>query len=97
MQKVLVGRELSHELRCLVICQPTQGLDVGAKQIIYEALFAKRDEGCGILLISSDLEEIFDIADRVLVIYKGRLVADLDCDETTIEEVGLYMTGANYV
>ncbi|MDD4337376.1 MAG: ABC transporter ATP-binding protein [Firmicutes bacterium] len=97
MQKTLIGRELSHQLKCLVVCQPTQGLDIGAKQVIYEAMLAQRDEGCAILLISTDLEEIFDIADRVLVIYKGRIVADLNCDETTVEEVGLYMTGATHV
>lgn len=94
MQKLLVGRELSGNARCLVISQPTRGLDIGAKRFIYDAMFEKKHSECAVLVVSTDLDEIFEIADRILVMYKGRLVGDLLRDGTTPHEVGLYMTGA---
>ena len=93
MQKLLVGRELAGDVKCLVICQPTRGLDIGAKAGIYDAVFAMRDAGCAVLTVSTDLDEIFEIADRIMVMYKGGLVADLPRSSSSPEEVGLYMTG----
>lgn len=93
MQKLLVGRELAGDVKCMVICQPTRGLDIGAKAGIYDALFAMRDAGCAILAVSTDLDEIFEIADRVVVMYKGEIAADLARADSSPEEVGLYMTG----
>jgi len=65
-----------------------------AKRFIYDAMFEKKHSECAVLVVSTDLDEIFEIADRILVMYKGRLVGDLPRDGTTPHEVGLYMTGA---
>lgn len=94
MQKLLIGREFTSDSKCLVICQPTRGLDVGAKTFVYDALLAKARSGCAVLVISTDLDEVFEIADRILVMYKGELVASLPRHGATPHEVGLYMTGA---
>lgn len=93
MQKLLIGRELAADTDCLVVVQPTQGLDIGAKKAVYDVMFRKRDAGCAILVVSTDLDEVFEIADRILVMYKGEVAAELTRDETTPQEVGLYMTG----
>lgn len=72
---------------------PTRGLDVGAAQFVREAMIGRRDQGGAVLLISADLDELFAVSDRILILYEGRIVGEKKPDETTFEEVGLYMTG----
>lgn len=94
LQKVVVARELSGKHQCLLVLQPARGLDIGASEFIYQELFAARDEGNAILMVSADLDELFLLSDRILVIYEGEIVAELLPEQVTPEEVGLYMTGA---
>jgi ABC-type uncharacterized transport system ATPase subunit len=93
-QRVVLARSLSRDLRMLVAAQPTRGLDVGAIEFVWEQLRALRDRGVGILLISTDLDEVLALADRCYVIYKGRLVTHLRGGELDRERVGLAMGGA---
>ncbi len=74
--------------------QPTRGLDVGAIEHIHKALVAKRDAGKAVLLISLELDEVMDVPDRIIVMYEGEIVGELDPKKTTQEELGLYMSGA---
>ena len=73
--------------------QPTRGLDIGSIEYIHAQLVRQRDEGCAVLLISSELDEIMSLADRVLVMYKGQAMTLVDRDKTTKEKIGLYMAG----
>jgi len=93
-QKVIIAREFFHADRLLVLSQPTRGLDVGSIQYIHRQVVAKRDEGVGVLLNSSELDEVLALADRVAVIYRGRIVGVLDREEASRERVGLLMAGA---
>jgi len=94
MQKLVVARVLSVEHKLLVAAQPTRGVDIGASQFIYERLLRERARGTAVLLITSELSEVMALADRIGVIYNGRLVAILDNREgLTVEELGLYMLG----
>jgi simple sugar transport system ATP-binding protein len=93
-QKVIVAREFFHADRLLVLSQPTRGLDVGSIQYIHRQVVAKRDEGVGILLNSSELDEVLALADRVAVIYRGRIVGVLGREEASRERIGLLMAGA---
>jgi simple sugar transport system ATP-binding protein len=93
-QKVIVARELSRPIRLLVAAQPTRGLDVGSIEYIHSQLVQKRDEGCAVLLVSSELDEILSLADRIAVIYEGQIVATLSAAEATKERLGLLMAGA---
>jgi simple sugar transport system ATP-binding protein len=92
-QKVIVARELSRPIRLLVAAQPTRGLDVGSIEYIHSQLVQKRDEGCAVLLVSSELDEILSLADRIAVLYEGRIVATLPAKEATKERLGLLMAG----
>lgn len=92
-QKVIVARELSRNNRLIVASQPTRGLDVGSIEYIHGQLLKKRDEGCGILLISSELDEIMELSDRILVMYKGEAIVTVDADAVSKSEIGLYMAG----
>ena len=93
-QKVQIARELSREDASLIIAeQPSQGVDIGAIESIHRILVEMRDEGKAVFVISADLDEIFSISDRILVIYRGQIVADLKASDTTQEEVGRYMGG----
>ena len=74
--------------------QPTRGLDVGAISFIHEQLVKERDNGRGILLVSLELDEVMNLSDRILVMYEGEIVAELNPKETTINELGLYMAGS---
>ena len=78
----------------IVAVQPTRGLDVGAIEFIHKQLIADRDNGKAILLISLELEEVMNLSDRILVMYEGEIVGELDPKKTTVEELGLYMAGA---
>ncbi len=93
-QRVVLARELSHQPRVLVAAQPTRGLDVGAIEYMSSQLRAAADNGVGVLLISTELEEILDLADRIVVISSGRIVGGMRRDEVDIAELGLMMTGA---
>jgi len=93
-QKFIVGRELSGSPKVILAAQPTRGVDVGAQAIIWDHLMKARSEGAGILLISADLDELFSLSDRIAVIYSGSIVATLDPNKTTPEQLGLAMTGA---
>jgi general nucleoside transport system ATP-binding protein len=94
-QRVVLARELSHGPRVLVAAQPTRGLDVGAIEYMSAQLRAAADEGVGVLLISTELEEILDLADRIVVMSNGRIVGEIARDEVDLAELGLMMSGAN--
>ncbi len=93
-QKAIVAREIDKEPELLVAVQPTRGLDVGAIEYIHKQLVAQRDAGKAVLLVSLELDEVMDIPDRILVMYEGEIVGELDPRSTSQEELGLYMAGA---
>ncbi|HEX6548621.1 MAG TPA: ABC transporter ATP-binding protein [Candidatus Dormibacteraeota bacterium] len=93
-QKVVVGRELSTEPAVLLAAEPTRGVDVGSIEFIHRQLIRRRDAGLGVLLVSSELDEVLSLSDRVAVIYRGRIVAVLDSEEADRDRVGLLMAGA---
>ncbi len=93
-QKAIVAREMDKDPELLVAVQPTRGLDVGAIEHIHKQLVKKRDEGKAVLLISLELDEVMDVPDRIIVMYEGEIVGELDPKNTTQEELGLYMSGA---
>ncbi|HHU24759.1 MAG TPA: ABC transporter ATP-binding protein [Acholeplasmataceae bacterium] len=94
-QKAIVARELSLDSPLLLAVQPTRGLDVGAIEYIHKVMLRERDKGRAILLVSLELDEVFAISDRILVIYEGKIVTELDPKTTTHEEIGLYMAGGH--
>ena len=93
-QKAIVARELDRKPKLLIAVQPTRGLDVGAIEYIHKQLIAHRDAGYAVLLVSLELEEVLSVPDRILVMYEGELVGEFDPEQTTREELGLYMAGA---
>ncbi len=93
-QKAIIARELDHEHSLLVAIQPTRGLDVGAIESIHSEIVEKRDNGAAVLLISLELDEVMSLSDRILVMYEGEIVGQLDPKKTTVQELGLYMAGA---
>ena len=93
-QKVIVAREISRKHDLLLAVQPTRGLDVGAIEYIHSELVKQRDQGSAILLISLELDEVMNLSDRILVIFEGRIVAELDPKQVTVQELGLYMAGS---
>ncbi|BAC74367.1 heme ABC transporter ATP-binding protein [Streptomyces avermitilis] len=94
LQKLLIGRELAHEAPLLLVEQPTRGVDIGAVQNIHDQLIAYRDAGHAVLLVSAELSEIRGLADRVLVMYEGRVTATYPKDEADERTLGLAMAGA---
>ena len=90
-QKVVVAREFDRELRLLVLDQPTRGLDVGSIEFIHRQIIAKRDAGTAILLVSAELDEVLELSDRIVVMYRGRIVATFDGRTADKNEVGLMM------
>lgn len=92
-QKVIVARELSRPVKLLVASQPTRGLDVGSIEYIHNRLIENRDAGVAVLLVSSELDEIMQLSDRIAVIYRGRIIDILDAAKATKEKVGLLMAG----
>jgi simple sugar transport system ATP-binding protein len=91
-QKVIVARELSRDLKLLVLDQPTRGLDVGSIEFIHKQAIHKRDAGTGILLVSAELDEILELSDRIAVMYRGEIVALVDGrPAANKEEIGLLM------
>ncbi len=93
IQKAILARVLSREPRFIIASQPTRGLDVGATQYIHSKLIEARERGCGILLISEDLDEILNLSDRIMVLYNGKVMGFADKSELSREEIGLMMTG----
>jgi len=92
-QKVIIARELSRPVKFLVASQPTRGLDVGSIEYIHNQIVSKRDEGAAVLLVSSELDEIMELSDRIAVMYRGKVVKIIDADLVTKEQVGLLMAG----
>ena len=93
-QKAIVAREIDKDPELLIAVQPTRGLDVGAIEYIHKQIVAQRDAGKGVLLVSLELDEVMALSDRILVMYEGEIVGELDPKTTTVEELGLYMAGA---
>ena len=93
-QKAIIARELDRNKPLVVAVQPTRGLDVGAIEYIHGQLVAERDAGQAVLLVSLELEEVMSLSDRILVMYEGEIVGELDPKKTTVQELGLYMAGA---
>ena len=93
-QKAIIAREIEKEPGLLVAVQPTRGLDVGAIEFIHKQIVAQRDAGKAVLLVSLEMDEVLDVSDRILVMYEGEIVGQLDPKTTTPEEMGLYMAGA---
>lgn len=92
-QKVILAREFAKAKRLLLCNQPTRGLDVGAIEFVYRQLLHKRDEGCAILLASEELEDLFALSRRICVMFRGRILAVLDTEKTTYDEIGSLMAG----
>jgi len=92
-QKVIVAREIDRDPKLLIAVQPTRGLDVGAIEYIHRQLLEMRNAGHAILLISLEMEEIMNISDRILVMFDGQLVCNLNAEEATVQKLGLYMAG----
>jgi simple sugar transport system ATP-binding protein len=92
-QKVIVAREFSRPIKLLIASQPTRGLDVGSVEYIHGQIMRKRQEGCAVLLVSTELDEIMSLSDRIAVMYEGKIIAILDAEEATREQIGLLMAG----
>ncbi|MDP9275885.1 MAG: ABC transporter ATP-binding protein [Chloroflexota bacterium] len=94
-QKVIVAREFGQEVRLLVLDQPTRGLDVGSIEFIHKQVIARRDHGAAVLLVSAELDEVLELSDRVLVVFRGNIVGSFAAEEAQREKIGLLMaTGA---
>ncbi len=93
-QKAIIAREIDKEHELLVAVQPTRGLDVGAIEYVHKQLVERRDAGKAVFLVSLELEEVMNVSDRILVIYEGEIVGELNPKTTTVQELGLYMSGA---
>jgi simple sugar transport system ATP-binding protein len=94
-QKLIIGREFELNPKLLLVSQPTRGVDIGAIEFIHRKLIGLRDAGTAVLLVSAELEEVTALADRLLVIYKGKFVGEVDPKVTSNEEIGVLMTGGN--
>jgi len=95
LQKIILGRELSGDPSFIIANQPTRGLDVGSIEFVHETLIKARDKGTGVLLVSVELDEIMSLADRILVLYRGKIIGELDAGTATEEEVGILMAGGS--
>jgi simple sugar transport system ATP-binding protein len=93
-QKVIVAREFSRGVELVIASQPTRGVDVGSIEFIHERIIAERDGGAAVLIVSSELDEVMALSDRILVMFDGKVVAERRPQETTNAELGLYMAGA---
>ena len=92
-QKLIVAREFDIKPRLVLVAQPTRGVDIGATEFIHRKLIELRDAGAAVLLVSAELDEVLSLSDRVVVIYEGRLVSEVDPNAVSEEEIGLMMTG----
>ncbi|MBS3971596.1 MAG: ABC transporter ATP-binding protein [Erysipelotrichia bacterium] len=93
-QKAIIAREFERNPSCIVAVQPTRGLDVGAIEYIHRQLIKARDDGKAVLLISLELNEVLEVSDRIIVMYEGEVVGELNPKQTTQQELGLYMSGS---
>ena len=93
-QKAIVAREMDRDHKLLIAVQPTRGLDVGAIEDIHSKIVAKRDQGDAVLLVSLELDEVMNLSDRIYVMYEGEIVGEVDPKKITVQELGLYMSGA---
>ncbi len=93
LQKFIVGREIDARPKVLIVSQPTWGVDVGAAALIRNELLTLRDEGCAVLVVSEELEELFEISDRLVVIAQGRLSPSVATAQASIEQIGEWMSG----
>ena len=93
-QKAIIAREINSNCDLLIAVQPTRGLDVGAIEFIHKELIQYRDQEHAVLLVSLELDEVMNISDRILVMYEGEIVGNLDPKKTSVEELGLYMSGS---
>lgn len=94
-QKVIIARELSRPIKLLIASQPTRGLDVGSIEYIHQRLVEKRDQGCAVLLVSPELDEIISLSDRIAVMYRGKIMDILPSGQVTAEQLGLLMAGVH--
>jgi simple sugar transport system ATP-binding protein len=94
-QKLIIGREFELHPKLLLVSQPTRGVDIGAIEFIHRKLIELRDGGAAVLLVSAELEEVTALADRLLVIREGKIVGEVDPKTTSVEDIGLMMTGGN--
>jgi simple sugar transport system ATP-binding protein len=94
-QKVIVARELSHDVKLIVANQPTRGLDVGSIEYIHKEIVAMRDRGAAVLLVSAELDEVMALSDRIAVMYRGEIVTTVETGKATREQLGLWMAGAH--
>ena len=92
-QKVVLAREIQSNPQVLIAAQPTRGLDVGAIEYVHRRLVEQRDAGCAVLLVSFELDEVLDLADRILVMYGGQIVLERMSGKTDERELGIAMTG----
>jgi ABC-type uncharacterized transport system ATPase subunit len=92
-QKVVLARELSRPLRLLVVSQPTRGLDVGSMEFVHRRIIAERDRGAAVMLVSTELDEVLGLADRIGVMYRGKIAGEVDANATA-EQIGLLMAGS---
>ena len=93
-QKAIIAREIEKDPKLLIAVQPTRGMDVGAIEYAHRQIVNQRDAGKAVLLVSLELDEVMSVSDRILVMYEGELVGELDPKKTNVEELGLYMAGA---
>jgi len=93
LQKFIVGREIDAKPRLLIVSQPTWGVDVGAAAQIRAELLKLRDEGCAVLVVSEELDELFEICDRLHVIAQGRLSPSVETSKASVEMIGQWMSG----
>ncbi len=93
LQKVILARELVGDPKVVVACQPTRGLDVGAMEYVHQVMLDEKSKGAGVLLISDDLDEIFLLSDRIIVMYQGKIMGETDIEHADRDKIGLWMSG----
>jgi len=92
-QKVIVAREFSRPIKLLIASQPTRGLDVGSIEYIHNQIIQKRKDGCAVLLVSPELDEVMSLSDRIAVMFKGKILDTIPAEQATPEKLGLLMAG----
>ncbi len=92
-QKVIVARELSRPVKLTIASQPTRGLDVGSIEYIHQQLVEKRDQGAAVFVVSAELDEVMSLADRIIVMFDGKIIGVTPAEQATKEELGLMMAG----
>ena len=93
LQKVILAREMAGNPKVVIACQPTRGLDVGAMEYVHQEMLNQKDDGAGVLLISDDLDEIFLLSDRIIVLFEGRIMGEMAAAEVDRDTIGLWLSG----